>query len=121
MDVAKNVLLRVALIVLIAWSLRYLHSTVFSLWAASGPPTEVPQAWLHRALVHFGYSVALSAAAVFVFQFLKPRSKRKRSHYVCFAIVVLAVGYPLVKEFFLSDACLDSGGRWSQRHFNCQR
>ncbi len=123
MDTAKNITRWIALLGLIGFGLLYLNSTVFSLWAAGGPPTEVPNAWLHRALVHFGISVALFATGVFLFKLLKPgfSSKGKKIVYVWFVIMAIAIGYPPTKEFILVDACLDSGGKWSEKHFDCQR
>ena len=123
MDTAKNITRWIALLGLIGFALLYLNSTAFSLWAAGGPPTEAPKAWLHRALVQFGFSVALFSTAIFIFKVLKPgfSFKGKRIHYVWAAIVAVALGYPPIKEFFLIDACLDSGGKWSEKHFDCQR
>jgi len=28
---------------------------------------------------------------------------------------------PQIREFLLIDACLDSGGRWAEREFQCHR
>ena len=67
-----------------------------------GPPTEAPKAWLHRALVHYGFSVALFATAIFIFKVLKPEFsfKGKIIHYVWVAVVAVALSYPPIKEFF---------------------
>ncbi|MGD2095721.1 MAG: hypothetical protein PVH77_12010 [Phycisphaerales bacterium] len=123
MDAARNILRWIALLGLISLGLLYLNSTVFSLWAAGGPPTEVPKAWLHRALVHFGFTVALFATAIFAFKGLKPgfSFKGKKILYVWLVIVAIAIGYPPIKKFISIDACLDSGGKWSEKHFDCQR
>jgi hypothetical protein len=119
----KKITRWIALIGFIGFGLLYLNSTVYSLWAAGGPPTEVPKAWEHRALVHFGFSVALFATAVFTFKVLKPgfSFKGTKIFYVWVTIIAVAIGYPPIKEVFLVDACLDSGGKWSEKHFDCQR
>lgn len=123
MDTAKNIARWIALIGLIGFALLYLNNIAYSLWAAGGPPTEVPKAWLHRVLVHFGFAVALFATAIFVFKVLKPgySFKGKKILYIWFVIVAVAIGYPSIKEFFSIDTCLDSGGKWSEKHFDCQR
>jgi len=123
MDTAKNIARWIALIGLIGLGLLYLNSTAFSLWAAGGPPTEVPKAWLHRALVQFGFSIASFATAIFVFKVLKPgfSFKGKKILYVWLIIVAVSISYPPIKEFILVDTCLDSGGKWSEKHFECKR
>jgi len=123
MDKTKNIARWVSLIGLIGFALLYLNSTVFSLWAAGGPPTDVPKAWSHRALVQFGFSVALFATAITMFKVLKPGFllKGRKILYVWLVIVAFAIGYPLAKEFFLVDVCLDSGGKWSEYYFDCQK
>jgi hypothetical protein len=123
MDTAKNILRWIALLGLIGLGLLYLNSTMFSLWAAGGPPTEVPNAWLYRALVHFGFSVALFATAIFIFKVLKPgfSFKDKKIQYIWLVVIAVTIGYPPIKKFILIDSCLDSGGKWSPDHFECQR
>lgn len=67
--------------------------------------------------------MALSVAAATMFKVFKTgfSIRTKQILFIWLAIVVLAFGYPIVKEFFLVDACLDSGGRWIESLFICQR
>ena len=103
--------------------LLYLNSFIFYRWAASGPPTEIPIFLNHSALIQFGYSIALFLAAAVVFNTLKPgfSIRGTRIIYIFLMIIVFAIAYPLSKKFFLIDACLDSGGSWSEYYFECQK
>ena len=111
------------MVCLIGLSLLYLNSTAYSLWAAGGPPTEVPNAWLHRALVNFGYSISLFAGAILAFKVLKTgfSINKSKSVYIWLLIIASALVYPQAKEYLLIDSCLDSGGKWSEQYFECQK
>jgi hypothetical protein len=45
---------------LVAVGVAYLNSAAFSAWVAGGPPTDHPEVWLRRALLH----VMLGGAAL---------------------------------------------------------
>lgn len=122
MELLKNIIRWVLLLGLIAMGLLYLNSTAYSLWAAGGPPTEVPHAWLNRALVHFGFSVAFIFTGIMCFKALKNGFYLKKSKLLKYWLITLLIvlGYPQLREFYLVDKCLDSGGAWSKRHFECK-
>ncbi len=105
-----------------AMGLLYLNSTMASLWAAGGPPTAVPNAWLHRALVHFGFSVSLLATGVCIFRTLKSGYifKGSKTWKVWLLTVVVALGWPPFNKFLEIDSCLDLGGRWIYTHHECE-
>jgi hypothetical protein len=112
----------VLLLGLIGYSLLYLNSTVYSLWAAGGPPTETPNYWMHRSLVNFGYFMALVSTSVFLFVVLKKgySFKESKALYVWLVIMVLSIGYPIAKKEMEIDSCLDLGGKWSANRHACE-
>ena len=122
METTRTVLRWGYLLGFVALGLVYLNSTIFSLWAAGGPPTEAPNAWFHRALVHFGFAVTSFATGFFIFRVLKAGyilrgSKARR---VWLLIVVVALGWPPLKKSIEIDSCLDLGGIWTQTHHECE-
>ena len=121
MEKLRKVSRWILLLLLISIGLLYLNSTFYSLWAAGGPPTEVPQAWINRAIVHFGLSIFFILTGVMCFVALKKGFKLKKSKYFLFWVlaVSVALGYPQVREFLKVDSCLDSGGSWDERKFEC--
>lgn len=123
MDLLRNILRWILLLGLTAFGMLYLNSTVYSLWAAGGPPTEVPNAWLHRSLVHFGFSVALITTGIFFFRALRKGYiyKGSKAWGIWIVIITISLGGPPLREFVQIDSCLDSGGKWSKKHHECQR
>ncbi len=120
---ARNVIRWVLLLGLIALGLLYLNSAAFSAWVAGGPSNDYPHAWAQRALVHFGISISLIASGVMAFIAIKSEFKWKVSKfkYVWLLILLLALGYPKVREWMLIDKCRDSGGVWNSQYFDCRR
>jgi hypothetical protein len=121
MELLRNITRWVLLLSLIGIGLLYLNSTAYSLWAAGGPPTETSKAWLNRALVHFGFSVAFIFTGIMCFSGLQKGFNFKGSKLfrIWLITLVIVLGYPQLREFYLVDSCLDSGGAWSKRHFEC--
>jgi hypothetical protein len=122
MDILRNVLRWIVLLGLIVLGLRYLNSTFYSLSAAGGPSTEVPNAWQHRALVNFGFTVASITTGVFLFKILNEKNVLKgvKLWGIWLLIMVLSIGLPPLKKFIQVDRCLDSGGAWSEKQHECQ-
>lgn len=113
MEVLRNLIKRAVLLGFIVFGLFYLNSTFFNLWLASGPPTDVPNAWLHRALVHFGFSLALFATAIFGYKSLNKgfSFKKSKALYIWLVIVLLSIVVPPIKKSIQIDRCLDTGGK----------
>jgi hypothetical protein len=107
----------------IALGLIYLNSTIFSTWAAGGPPTKHPHAWAQRALVHFGFCVSFIATGVMAFIGLRRDFNWRKSKYkyIWLILLLLSLGYPKAREWLLIDKCLDSGGAWSSEYFECKK
>jgi len=103
----------------IAWGLLQLNGAVFAAWVAGGPPTQNPEGWLFVAGNRLAWSGASFLAGIGLFVLL--RRGRPASPYAVAALVaaVLLTAYPYIREFIASDACLDSGGRWSD--LRCER
>ena len=40
---------------------------------------------------------------------------------VWLVLLILCLAYPRVKELVLVDKCLDSGGTWSAKYFECKK
>lgn len=97
----------------IVWGCLQLNGAVFAAWVADGPPTPNPEGWLFVAGNRLAWTAASFLAGVSLFVLL--RRGRPASRYAVAALVaaVLLTAYPYVREFMASDACLDSGGRWS--------
>lgn len=113
----------VLLIACIAFGLLYLNGAAASWWMSWGPPNERPLYSLHAAIHKLGVSAALFCSGPMLFLGLKKGFSLARSRYKYFWIVVmiLALGYPRLREWALIDACLDSGGAWDASHFECNR
>lgn len=89
-----------------------LNSAAYSAWAARGPPTPVPEWWLHRAFTHLCY--AGTALALGVALSLAVRARRVTRAAVAEAVIaLLLLVLPHVRAFLLVDRCLDLGGRWN--------
>lgn len=122
METSRTVLRWVCLLGFVALGFIYLNSTLFSLWAAGGPPTEAPNAWFHRALVHFGFAITSFVSGFFIFRVIKVGYvyRGSRAWRVWLLIVVVALGWPPLKKFLEIDSCLDLGGRWTQTLHECE-
>ncbi len=88
-----------------------------------GPPNERPQYYLHAAIYKLGVSAAFFCSAPMLFMGLKNGFSLARSRYKFFwiTLVIVALGYPHLREWFLIYTCLDSGGAWDAFHFECKR
>ena len=117
----RNIIRWILLIVCVALGLLYLNSAAFSTWAAGGPPTEVPGAWINRAHIHLSFSISIIMTGILLFLSIKEDFKYKKSKYlkVWLIIVPIVLSYPKLIEFYLVDSCLDSGGSWSKKEFKC--
>ena len=102
------------LIVGIIWGLLQLNGAITAAWLAGGPPTPNPEGWLFVAGNRLAWAAASVLAAFGLFLLL--RNARPISRYAIAALVVafFLTVYPYFREFVASDACLDSGGRWSE-------
>lgn len=117
----RNLIRWILLILCIVLGLLYLNSAAFSLWAAGGPPTKVPDAWLNRSLINFSYSLSFILVGVLLFTSIKESFNYKKSKYLiaCLIIVPITLGYPKLRELTLIDSCTDAGGSWSKKEFKC--
>jgi hypothetical protein len=101
-------------------ALLYLNSAAYNAWASGVPPRTIPAWWLHRAAAHLcyaGVSLATGLAA-----FLAIRAGRlTRASLVVAALAAGLLATPYVRELWLVDACLDSGGRWNASAFACEK
>jgi hypothetical protein len=97
----------------ITWGLLQLNGAVAAAWLAGGPPTPNPEGWLFVAGNRLAWAAAAFLAAFGLFFLL--RSKRPVSRYVIAMLVaaLLLTAFPYIREYVASDACLDSGGQWS--------
>ena len=106
----------------VALGLLYLNGAVGSWWVSWGPPTNYPESWEQRAISQLGFAIALFATAPMLFIAFNHRFNLKTSSYKYWwvAIIVIALSYPHVRAFILTDSCLDSGGAWQATNFRCQ-
>ncbi len=97
----------------ITWGLLQLNGAVAAAWLAGGPPTPNPEGWLFVAGNRLAWAAAAFLAAFGLFFLL--RSKRPVSRYAIAMLVaaLLLTTFPYVREYAASNACLDSGGQWS--------
>ena len=121
MNKVRDIVRWALLVTCIVFGLLYLNGAFGSWWASWGPPTEYPEAWEQQAVKRLCIAVALLFTGPMVFVTLKNGYKFKKSIYiyVWFVVVILSLSYPSVREFVLIDKCLDSGGAWSEEHFEC--
>lgn len=66
----------------------YLNSAAYSAWAAGGPPTHYPHAWLRRAALHLGYAIAAFCAGAVVTLLLRRPTTRVRRTLAALLIAV---------------------------------
>ena len=109
------------LLLFVVASLFYLNSAAYCAWVSGGPPTDYPEFWLQRSVVHFGFSVASGATGVVLFLVLGAAKRRRRIIYLSVGLAVIAVAllWPHLREFLNQDKCLDSGGAWDEKSFVC--
>lgn len=108
----------IALLASIAYSLLLLNAAFFRAWVAGGPPNDNPTGWMFSAWNHVAWSGAALLFGMGVFLLLRLHRPAKLA---CFFLVVAAflAVFPWLREFFASDTCLDSGGRWSGKELRC--
>jgi hypothetical protein len=97
-----------------------LNSAAYSAWVSSGPPTEVPAWWLHRAFAHLCFAGVALAVGAGAFLLLRVPS-RIRAAVLLAAVAVVLLLLPSARVFLLEDACLDSGGVLDHATFACSR
>jgi len=120
MNVA-NVFRWLFLILFTVAGLLYLNGAAYSSWVSWGPQNEYPKLLEHRSIVWLGFSIVLLSTGIVVFRSLREGYKFKVSKYIIFwlMLAIISLGYPVVREFLLIDNCLDSGGAWSAKYFDC--
>ena len=107
-------LLRWALLIAgIVWGLLQLNGAVFAAWIAGGPPSPNPDGWLFVAGNRLAWAAASLLAGAGLFALLRRGRSANRYAVVALAAAVLLTAFPYIRELIASDACLDSGGRWS--------
>ena len=106
----------------IVLGLLILNGAAGSWWVSWGPPTNYPEAWEQRAVSQIGYAIALFATAPMLFNAFKYKFnlKKYRYKYWWLLTIIIAIGYPHVRVFMLTDSCLDSGGKWQATYIRCQ-
>ena len=100
----------------------YLNGAASSWWSSWGPPTSSPESWQQRAIYQLGYAVALFVTAPMFFIAFSNKFNLNTSNYKFWwvLIIVVALSYPYIRVFILTDSCLDSGGSWQTTQFRCQ-
>lgn len=97
----------------IVWGFLQLNGAIYAAWLSGGPPTPNPEGWMFLAGNRLGWAVASFLAGLGIF-FLFSQNRQIRT--IALAILFVAVliaAFPYLREFMASDACLDSGGKWS--------
>lgn len=107
-------------ILFIIAGLLCLNQSADSLWFAGGTPNDFPNVWYQNGLIWGWRGLTLLALSVF-FQFKLQRMRSSWIAKLIAIIVILGLIYPYAKEQFLIDSCLDSGGAWSEKRFECRR
>src|SRR5579872_869252 len=90
----------------------YLNSAAYSAWAAGGPPTHYPHAWLHRAALHFGYAIAALCAAAVVIFFLGGPTTRVRRTIAAVLIAIAIAGLVVPRAIHTTADAQPSNHRW---------
>lgn len=111
------------LLLLVAFSvaLLYLNGALFSFWAAGGPPTPYPEAYLQQGLRRTSYAFAIALCGFAAFRQLSRLSRIDRLALCCVGLATVVFCIPIARAYFATDACLDSGGRWNQLVYRCER
>jgi hypothetical protein len=102
-------------------ALLYLNSAAFSAWAGGGPPTNIREAWMHHAFAHLCNGVAAALGGVILFRVVRSPPRLDRATLALLVIGMVFIAAPRARRFLLADRCLDSGGRWDDAAFRCQR
>lgn len=97
----------------IVWGLLQLNGALFAAWVSGGPPNPNPEAWLFVAGNRLCWAAASFLAAGGLFLLLRRGHRPRRYAFVALVLAGLLAVFPRVREFVVSDACIDSGGRWS--------
>jgi hypothetical protein len=103
----------ILLIAGIVSGLLQLNGAVFAAWVAGGTPSTNPDGWLFIAGNRLAWAAASFLAGAGLFVLLRRDRPASRYAVVALAAAVLLTAFPYIREFIVSDACLDSGGRWS--------
>ena len=109
----RNLLRWCLLILGVIWGCLQLNGAVTAAWLAGGPPTPNPEGWLFVAGNRLAWSIASFLAGFSLFFLLRSGRLANRYAVVALVIAVLLTAFPYIREFIASDACLDSGGQWS--------
>jgi hypothetical protein len=122
-DKEKNLVRWLLLIVCVIFGMLYLNGAFASWWASWGPLTDYPSAWVQQAIKRLCVAIAFLFTGPMIFLLLKNGYKFKNSFYkyVWLFVIILSITYPYIREFFLIDKCLDSGGAWNEEYFVCNR
>lgn len=114
-------ILRIGLTMLfVILGLWMLNHSVFSFWVSGGPPNNYPEVWYQQGIISGWRAIALFAIGIFV-QFQQKVLLNSWVVKVVVLLVASGLAYPSVREFWLIDACLDSGGAWAEEYFQCQK
>jgi hypothetical protein len=108
-----------ALIVAVIVAATYLNSAAYSFWVAGGPPSLYPESWVQRGLVHLCWSGAALFVGIATFRTVRtfPRFGAITIALAVTGLLLLGVGG--IREFLLTDRCLDRGGIWNSTEFRC--
>jgi len=99
----------------------YLSGAFFSAWVSGGPPNDYPEAWAHRALLNLCFSIATLLGGVAAFRLIGSFPKIGVMTVVLGALALAFVVVPYGRAFLDADRCLDSGGRWNDGNYLCER
>ena|SRR3989442_10188942 len=97
---------------LVIVGLLYLNSAAYSAWAAGGPPTHYPHAWLHRAALHFGYAIAAFCTAAVVLFLVRGPTTRVRRIIAAVLIAVAIAGLAGPRVIHTTTDAPPSNNRW---------
>ncbi|MGN6113583.1 MAG: hypothetical protein ACTHOC_11405 [Luteimonas sp.] len=95
------------------WGLLQLNGAVFAAWVAGGPPATNPDGWLFVAVNRLCWAAASLLAGVALFVLLRRHRPANRLAVVALVAAAGLTAFPYIRELVASDACLASGGRWS--------
>lgn len=117
----KNVTRWLILVLGILAAASYLYGAIFSAWMSNGPPNKYPEAWAHHALLNFCFAMAALLGSTAAFRIIRSFPKIGVLS-VALALMALAfIAMPSWREFWDSDRCFDSGGRWNKPNYQCER
>ena len=99
----------------------YLNGAIFSAWVSGGPPNDYPEAWAHRALLNLCFSIAVLLGGIVAFRVIGSFPKIGVLTAVLGILALTFLAIPYGRAFLDSDRCLDSGGRWNELYYRCER